>query len=205
VPNRIEVFPGEANDRASAVDEFLRNVDHTFIDQLDTNAQRLVLGPHGGLWEVLRAAELTQPVQKELQRRARSAVLHFIKNLDAAKLFLQKNDKPARVRQSMVKLVQASTPAVNVSGIPPKVLVAVPGGSAGEAVEVILQRIVPDVQINVIDSDGDVIVCQEVAAVPIANVAAKLIGDNATHVENARRVLSRNDVEWTDLPLPAGS
>jgi hypothetical protein len=202
VPNSIEVFPGEANDQAAAADELLRNLDAAFIDSLDGSTQRVVLDPHGGLWEVLRTPELAQPVQKELQRRTRFAILSIMKSLDAARLFLQKNDKPSRVRNSLLRLVQSSAPAVGVNGARPHLVIAVPGGRAGETIEAITERIVPELQTSVIDSDGDVLVCQEVADLPIPKVAAALIAGNAAHIENAGRVLSRSDVEWTEMPVP---
>ena len=51
-----------------------------------------------------------------------------------------------------------------------------------------------------IDSDGDVVICQEAGALPISKVAEAVVGGNHAYVENAARVLSRTDVNWSAIP-----
>jgi hypothetical protein len=199
-PGTMEVFPGSASDLSGAAKEMINGLEAGFLVQLDASFQRLVLAPHGGLWEVLRSGELSDAVSGELRRRARLAMLSAMKHLDAARNFLQARPKPSHIRQSLVKVIQHSNPILNVTGAKPHLLIAVPGGKGGETIETIIARIVPDLPTTVIDSDGDVIVCQEVAMLPIAEVVEAIVGDNATTIENAGRVLIRTDIDWEPLP-----
>jgi serine/threonine protein kinase len=196
----VEVFPGEAEDLITASADTLDKLDPKFIDQVDVGFQRQILLPCGGLWSVLHNNDLLSNVRVQLRKRMRAALLEAMKNLDAARLYLQQQRKPAELRQNLTALMQAAIPQIAVSGGLAHLLFALPGGSSGEEIEATLTRIEPGASASVIDSEGDVIICREVAALPIEKVAEAVVGGNLTYAENASRVVSRTDLNWTNFP-----
>jgi serine/threonine protein kinase len=198
--NFTEILPGQAKNLGKAAESALARVGPALLAAFDESFQRDVLDPQGGLWRrVSGNVDLVQMFKDELLGRAQVAILEATADIDAAQLFLESPPQPGDVQQELLNHVQESVPRLSVSQHGRRLVVAVPSSPAGAAVRDELKRIVQHLPMTVLESEGDIILCQESGPLLLPQVAAQLIANDAGHVDTAHRVLTRVDVAWSPL------
>jgi hypothetical protein len=148
---------------------------------------------------VSASTDLARALKDELQSRARSAFLEVIKDIDAAQLFLESTTERGQAHRSLVAQYRAATPRLAVKEGWQHVFLALPAGKDGASLAYMFSQTFPEVQATLLDSEGDVILCQEFAHVPLRQVAASLIEDEAVYADHIKRVLTRMDITWSPL------
>jgi hypothetical protein len=200
IPGRTELLPGQSNNLAEAVEAILKHLEPDFTLHFDEDFQREVLSPHGGLWGLVSGdSAVTKELKDELQRRARSAILKTLEDNDAATLFLESQRGPGRATQALSSPVAAAVPRLLVPEGWHHLVLALPKSQAGALLGDMVTEAFPDVSTTRLESEGDVILCQEAAHLPIHQVAIALLGEEGVYPDNARRVMTRLDVTWSSL------
>jgi hypothetical protein len=198
--NFTEILPGQAKNLGKAAESMLARVGPALLPTFDESFQREVLNPQGGLWRPVSGnGDLIQMLKDDLLGRAQVAILEATRDIDAAQLFLEAHPQPGDVQPELLNHVQEAVPRLSVSQHGRRLVVAVPSSPAGAAVRDELKRIVQHLPVSVLDSDGDIILCQESSPLQLPQVAAQLIANDAGHVDTAHRVLTRVDVAWSPL------
>jgi len=155
-----------------------------------------VLKEYGGLWGLLwGTGEVAQRVKEELRQRALAAILAATKDFDASKLLLESRGAD-RAQQELVEHTAAVAPNLDVPEGWQHRVVALPDSQAGATVRDMLGSALADVPSTVIHSDGDIMICHEVANLSVSQMARLLIGEESAYAEAAPKVMTRVDVAW---------
>jgi len=164
--------------------------------------QAEVLKPQGGLWALASGSgELAQRVKDEIQRRALAALLDATGDLDAAKLFLESRRDPKEALRDLLAYIVSVSPNLEVAKSWQHLVLALPSNPAGAILRRLLDSALADVSNTILDSEGDIVLCHEVAHLPLGQLAQILIGQEAPFADTACHVLTRNDIAWSPLPL----
>jgi hypothetical protein len=214
-PHHIELLPGGAANLLAAATVLLNRLGPDTVRQFDENFQKEVLDPRGGLWARLQGNRQEVPaaaawsagsemaaLKHELEERARDTLAAVLQDIDAALLYLESRSE-AEVENGLLLQEQAARPRLALPGSWSHLALLRPQGPAGTALEKVIKS-VADVPVTVLESDGDVILCHEVAQVPLPETMESLIGPDANdYAALAQRVWSRTDVAWSTLSLAA--
>jgi hypothetical protein len=196
-PNSIELLPEGARSLEEAAQQSVASLEPQFVLRFDEQFQKEVLNREGGLWGLSSARhDLLTALPGELHSRARAALLDKFMHIDAAKLFVKMHDDPARLKQSLLKHIRAAAPRLAATHFERHLVLGVPGGPELAEQNPALKEALEGVPAVYVNSDCDLIVCQESAPFPIGEAADALIDNQAIYADNAKRAMTRRDVHW---------
>jgi hypothetical protein len=198
------------------------------LRDFDVAVQRRLLEPQGGLWSVfagvraLRRSTPRQPesaadpgaaaaaplseeaLKEELLTRARAFLREALPGRNAAQSFLDDYGSAEEAQPVLLRQLEAATPRLRVEGGREHLLLGVPDGPAKAAVLKAAVEAIPDLPITAVKSEEGLFLVYEGAGYPIREVAAALVGREAPDPELVQRVLTRQDVPWSNWsPAPA--
>jgi serine/threonine protein kinase len=169
-----------------------------WLDAFTEEVQQEVLATRGGLWAVLLGKpQLAKAVRDDMLRRARSIFRDALAEQDAAQLFLKVHESPEAAAKALLTEVQAALPRLNVADAWHHLLVAVPRSPGGAALRDLTAQTLSGIPHTLLDSDDDVVLCLEAAHLPVAELAAALLGPTAGYAELAEQVRTRVDIPWS--------
>jgi hypothetical protein len=210
--NATELLPGRCTTVAEAATALVRSLPSERLRMLDEDVQLQILGPHGGLWGLvaptgdatlhvasLMESDLVGVLKVELQARARSIVLGVLRELDAARLFLENSPEPEEMQRILASWLKTAQPRVSVPGSRSHLILALPNSAAGQRFRSLVTQQLPNVSLSVLTSEGDVLVGYQEVNLPVPLVAEALIANTPGCAATARQVLTRTDVTWTPL------
>jgi hypothetical protein len=80
-------------------------------------------------------------------------------------------------------------------------VVALPNSPAGTTVRQLLEPALAEAPNTVLESEGEIVLCYEVANLPLQQTAELFIGPEQSLADAARQMLTRNDIAWSTLAL----
>jgi hypothetical protein len=197
-----ELLPGQCATREDAARAILQRFEGKLGKPFEQAVQTEVLSPQGGLWSLSSGKrELEQTIKRELQRRARAALLDAIRDLDAAKLLLESRREPDHVLRDLLAYIASVSPNRDLPKGWQHLVVALPNSPAGTTVRQLLEPALAEVPNSFLESEGEIVLCHEVANLPLQETAELLIGSDLPLADAARQMLTRNDVAWSALDL----
>jgi hypothetical protein len=202
-PSR-ELLPGKAANLDEAAAVLCGKLGPEVLPELDERFQAEVLSGHGGLWRLLlepRSEQSNPPAERiwaEMEKRAGALVSSALEDVSAARLFLDLYPRPEQAEQALAAQLKSATPKPQTSGGWQRLVVGLPGGSAGDKVKEMIEKTAAGVSITVIPTQDDLLLCFEVANVPLVQ-AAVAVGGSDVPDELKDQVLSRTDVAWAPL------
>jgi hypothetical protein len=224
VPNVIELMPGSARDLASAAADVLDQLPPEVFRHFDDNFQEEVLNQQGGLWGMVSGAsdpdlratrrgpsslafwdmisqknDLAQVMKEKLLVRARPIILSALKDVDAARLFLDSHRAAADAEQALMEHLEDARPRLLVPAGWLHLALALPVSPNSAALCDIVSRRLPDMPVTLLESEDDVILSYEAANLPLRSVAEAVTGNDPASAEMAKKVLTRVDVSWSFL------
>lgn len=202
LPNLTIFLPGECKSLEEAAQSTFKRLGPKLAQPFEIAFQAEVLKPRGGLWALASGSgELVQHVKDELQRRALAALFDATRDLDAAKLFLESRREPENALEDLLTYIVSISPNLEVSKDWQHLVLALPNNASGAALRHLLGPALADVSNTILDSEGDIVLCHEVAHLPLPQIAQILVGYDAPFADTACHVLTRNDVAWPPLRL----
>lgn len=173
-----------------------------FLLAFDQRFQQEVLGPQGGLLGLAAANhDGWKKLRTQLQFYARESVLASLKDVDAARLLVERYPQEEQLAKQLASSLEKATPKLPLSGAVKRSLAVAPQSAHGSAVIQTIQSCLTSVSLTIADADSDLVFCQEVEFLSLAKAAAALIECRPDYAAAARRVLTRLDVPWSPLPL----
>lgn len=173
-----------------------------FLDQFDHHVQQTILAKRQGLISLAAAEkESFDELCQELRSRARITVLQALSDVDAASLFLEYHPDVDHARRDLRQTIEQANSRLCHAGGVSRFVVAYPQGAAGEKLRELLDPELPSLSLALPDAGSDLLLCQETEQIPLARVAASIIENRADFAAAARRVLTRLDVPWVNMPL----
>jgi hypothetical protein len=199
-PGVIKLLPGQAANLPLAARAIMDALPRETILEFEAQFQTEVLGPSGGLMGLVTDyGTHLQTLQQSLESRALAIAWEQIAHVDAAQLYLEQTGSAEQAKTALAELWLAAAPRLQVGDAWQHVIVAVPDTYPGDVIRNLTAEIFPDAPVSVVKSDGDVVICLEVANLPCPRVADALIGDLVPPPEIVSRLLTRRDVAWTPL------
>jgi hypothetical protein len=173
-----------------------------FLLAFDQRFQQEVLAPLGGLLGLATAGnEEWKKLRAQLQLHARENVLVSLKEIDAARLLVERYPQEEQLAKHLAMVLEKASPRLPLPRTAKRSLAVVPHGASGTAVAQALRRGAPSLGLTITDVDSDLVFCQEAEFMSLAKAAAALIECRPDYAAAARRVLTRLDVPWSSLPL----
>jgi hypothetical protein len=202
LPNFTELLPGQSKTLTDAARTVLRRVEPNLSQPFEKALQAEVLNAQGGLWGLaLGSGEPVQRVKHEIQRRALTALLEATRDLDAAQIFLEGRRERDHALRDLLACVASVSPHQEIPKGWQHLVVALPKSPAGVELRELLAPALAEVPNTVLDSECDIVLCHEVAHLPLQQMAEILIGDEAPFAESACHMLTRTDIPWSPLSL----
>jgi hypothetical protein len=175
-----------------------------FLLAFDQRIQQDVLSAQGGLLSLVAAGgEQWKNLRTQLQLYARESVLLSMRDMDAAKLFLERRPREEQLVKELQAALEKAAPRIPSTRSVKRVLAVVPRSASGAEVAEAISQHAPNVALTVSDADSDLVFCQEAELLSLTKVAAALIEHRPDYAATARRVLTRLDVPWSSLSLGA--
>ncbi len=177
--------------------------DPDLVAALEAEFAATVLSPQGGLLELVKNPSGPQEMADQLYRLARTVLRRKSEGLNIASVLLEQHPQPAALRAALEAELARVVAPLHMPADRSRLLVLLPEGPAADELEALLRELAPPETIVVRGGIGDVVFCLEAGprhAVPVASALADYRPDIAAA---ARRVLSRCDVAWSELPLAA--
>ncbi len=178
------------------------------VFRFDRSFQGEVLERRGGLWGAFSpdkgpsreganaAPRALEALREDLLIRARSAILGAIEDLNAAQLFLQTNGGPEKALPVLLAHAAAARPRLRAAGGWEHLVLALPEGQAGSALQGMIATALPDVPATVVPTQEEVILCYEAVGCPLREMVRSAIGPEEVPLDLVLRVMTRTDVAW---------
>jgi eukaryotic-like serine/threonine-protein kinase len=221
--NCIELLPAKATGVSEAAARIIKNLPAELTRRVEENFQTEVLDCESGLWGMLtggedllrrreeqratssvafwdlvsKHADLAQGYKDKLLLRARPFLVKALEELDSAQLFLQSADAPNLVEDALNKYITLAQPKPCTSGGWKHLLLTLPDSPAGKELHEMINACVPDVPTTLLYSEEDLLLCFEVADLPIDEIMEALTGQEPHYARLAQRVLTRIDIPWS--------
>lgn len=200
IPNVQELLPDNAKTIQRATEGLFKQVGPQVLSEFENTLQTEVLNPLGGLWSIVSGSrELDVVLRDSLRKRARAAMLQALEETNAAQLYLRMREGSTALSADLRFVVDAASPRLTVPAESLHVLALLPRGAAGSQIRDLLAQEVRADRVTFLESEGDVIFCQESAPLSLAALMTELVGNRAAYVDAAQKVLTRVDVAWTGL------
>ncbi len=172
----------------------------SLLPLLETQLEERHFAGNGGLLTILRDGGHRMRQLPELIRgEAHNIVCQAMKELRIDTLLRDSNFSAPEIANWLNSLVEAARPNVLECGGATRLMLAVPEEAPVTAIAGFIQNQF-DHEANVIAATcGDLVVCYEMAAIPIENVAMSIMQMQPDCAELVGRLHCRNDIEWTSL------
>jgi len=206
-PGLTWLVPGNFPNLLAAEQALLGKMAPSCAKQVDRLVQQEILDTFGGLWAV--ASRIFSPsgghgtaiesLQRAIEARARRIANTFLEHADSATLLRKSSGGDDAAWEALSQQIISARPEVASGERPQLLLVALPANEAGDALRERVLRLSSGGNLQVVASDGDIVVCHEAAGVP---PTASLVGLPANNVEwgpLAARVCTRTDVAWAGV------
>ncbi|HMF12404.1 MAG TPA: hypothetical protein VKE94_08860, partial [Gemmataceae bacterium] len=143
------------------------------------------------------------PLQKAITARARKAVSTLLENFDAATVLLESTRSEEGAWQALEARIAEAQPAATVLDRPRMLLLGIPASRGGERLRERASRASAKVPTMIVETSGDVLVCHEVANVPLHQALPGPADISVAWAPLAARVSTRTDVAWTGASCSA--
>ncbi len=179
VPGRGPGAPAPATDDA---------LPPGLVEEFDRSIRGGALEKAGGLWGILtgpadpfrNASDVSRPTPErfaeDLLARAPALIRKVVRELNTARLFLQKHGGPEGALPVLLARAQAARPRLSAAASGQQLVVALPEGPSGDTLNELLAGALPGTPGALVRSDDDVMLCYETAGCPLAAVSRSLIG-----------------------------
>ncbi len=175
--------------------------DPALAARFDERLQREWLEPNGGLLALGAAGdEAWKSLRDQLQSRSRATVLASLRDIDAARLLIERHPDVARQSQGLAAAVEEAIPRLSRLGGAKRLLAVAPDSTHGKKLAERALGDLPDLALVLFDVDADLVLCHEAEELSLAKVAAALIDNRPDYAAAARRLLTRVDIRWASLP-----
>jgi serine/threonine protein kinase len=210
-PGLTWLIPGNLPNLLAAEQALLGRMAASCAKQVDRLVQQEIFDPFGGLWAV--ASRIFSPtgghgtaiesLQRAIEARARRVANTFMVNADSATLLRKSSGSDEEAWETLSKQINDARSTAAAPERPQLLLVALPANEAGDALRERVLRLTSAGNVQVVASDGDIVVCHEAAGVPPAASLIGLPDDNADWGPLAARVCTRTDVDWAGVSCEA--
>ncbi len=195
-------------DETAAPDELTRCVGQILVDnadrvtaQLEPRFQTEIVQAAGSLRQLLAQGGNERNRLPSLMRAvARTAVVNAMRQLDVADVLFHDDGAERDEVATLKDCLAAAWPKLLPCGGAKRLLLMLPKGSTQvRPIEILHQQLheTPSVTDN---CDGDFILCYEAEQISLTQVAVTLIGGRPDLAEAGRRLHTRSDVTWSNLP-----
>jgi serine/threonine protein kinase len=212
---------GKSSNRNAAnrkPDRVLAAVDEVSLPELvpvfDKAIENYTESSEAGLWGILSRTEdpfgrnsgryrmTADQFAVSLLSKAKEVIRCARKEPSTAELFIQLHGDADAAKAALLTLVREARSRLRVDGCTEQTIVAMPAGPAGAVLCELLATSLPAAQGSMVKTDGEVILCNEMAACRLPAVTRALLGPDEVSEELVRQVLTRLDVPWLN-PSPA--
>jgi hypothetical protein len=131
---------------------------------------------------------------KDLLVRARNQIQGMVKEADTARSFIRTHGGPESARSVLLKRAEAAQPRLSVSGSRQHLIVALPEGPSGDALNEMLASTMIGTEGSFVRWDEDVLLCCETADCSLSEVTRAVLGSEDVSTELVRSVMTRLDV-----------
>ena len=185
-------------------------IKQMLVESVDENRQQLIVDveqlvidtikQQGEFLDVVSDATNWQQMLPEIiQKAAQSVLSNAFKKISIDSVIAKNNIQPAALKSWLNEQLNEATPFVTDCGGSATLLLGQPRLASNS----ILPKIIADcfdVSLKEISgTTGDFIMCFEAERIMLANLAFSILKDAPEATEIARRVPSRDDVDWTTL------
>jgi len=175
--------------------------DPALAVRLDERLQREWLEPNGGLLALAATGDdVWKSLRDQLQSRSRAAVFASLREIDAARLLIERHPDHAQQAQTLAAAVEQAIPRLSWLGGAKRLLAVAPDSSYGKKLAETALGDLPDLALTLFDADADLVLCYEAEELSLARFAAALIDNRPDYAAAARRLLTRVDIRWASLP-----
>jgi len=212
--NVSQRFAAADDETALDTEDELAEIKASVVQQLKSNEAELaavldegltaqLIGPAGGLRQIVQTADRLSPFIERLETSARTAILRRLDSVDFARHLFSAVDDGAGPQ--VTKLLSTAQPKLQGCGGQRRLLCVLPGSSTVTTedaarmlqVDASIFREVPAIVRDA--GSSDVVLCFEMGQVPLPQVAAALIDHRPDLLECAERIHTRADVVWQPL------
>ena len=134
-------------------------------------------------------------------RDEESEILDATRDLDAAKLLLESRREIDHVLRDLLAYIAPVTPNRDLPKGWQHLVVALPNSPAGTTVRQLLEPALAEAPNTFLESEGEIVLCYEVANLPLQQTAELFIGPEGPLADAVRQMLTRNDIAWSTLAL----
>lgn len=187
-------------DIAPSIVEPLQAQIPDLIRQIDEQFQTACFTQQGGLCCLLkRDSTAEQALLSGLRAMARTAVLNAIKQINISTFFSPTEQAPNPDSAGLHTCLNMATARLLVCGAAKRLLLITPENANGEVARQAVEQQYREQPTVVVDSDGDIVLCQEAEQLSLRAVAAYLADQRDQVSQLASRLHTRVDVNWTPL------
>lgn len=202
VEQLLAAGPADASNEPACADALAALAsDEQMAASLEAEFVATTLMPEGGPLEVMQRPSGPQHVADQLYRLARRTLRQQTESLNMASMLLQRHPQPATLRAVLAHELAQAMPRLAIPAERQRLLVLLPQSPAGNEIEALLRQLAPHKTMVTRGGSGDVVFCLEAGPRHAVAVASALIDYRPDLAAAARRVLSRADVPWRELPL----
>jgi eukaryotic-like serine/threonine-protein kinase len=199
------LVPGGLSGMPEAEHALMVSMGTNYARHVDRLMQQEILDAHGGLWAVAAGAfcpqggrgSLVEPLQKAILAHARKAVGALLENFDAATLLVESSGGEEAAWTSLTAQIAAAQPAIAALERPRLLVLALPSSKAGNLLRERASSEALGIPTMIVDSAGDMLVCQEVAGVAPTEALPDSGDNNVAWAPLAARATTRIDVVWS--------
>lgn len=168
------------------------------VEQLDQQLQTSFFAPREGLsCLVERDARLL--LLARMRSATRTAVLHALKQINITNFFSPPGSPRDSKGVGLNTCLNMATPRLLACGAAKRLLLVIPENANSANVQQAVQQQLHQQPTVVVDSDGDIVLCQEAEQLSPRSVAAYLANQREQVPQLAARLHTRVDVTWTPL------
>jgi serine/threonine protein kinase len=199
------IAAGEGEEEASAHTNFSGTANSELTDtesvlRFDEQVQRELLQPGGGLLAIGEAGDdALKMLRDEMRLRSRAVTLTAMREIDAARLFIERHADVAQRAETMAAMAEKALPRLMRHGGAKRLLAILPASRWGSELASTAERDPPAWAATIFDVDTDVVLCYEAEELSPARVARALIDNRPDCAAAARRVLTRVDIRWASF------
>jgi serine/threonine protein kinase len=168
------------------------------LQQLDQQFETSFFAPHDGL-SCLLARDARLLLLARMRAATRTAVLHALKQINLTNFFSAPGPAADGKGVGLNTCLDMATPRLLACGAAKRLLLVIPENANRTNVEQAVQQQLHQPPTVVVDSDGDIVLCQEAEQLSPRAVAAYLADQREQVPQLAARLHTRVDVTWTPL------
>jgi serine/threonine protein kinase len=199
-PATLAEIANGLQDTASSIVEPLQAQIPDLIRQIDEQFQAAYFTQQGGICCLLkRDTTAEQALLSGLRATTRTVVLNAIKQINISTFFSPTEQTPNSDSAGLHTCLNMATARLLVCGAAKRLLLIAPENANAEAARQAVEQQYHEQPTVVVDSGGDIVLCQEAEQLSLQAVAAYLANHRDQIPQLASRLHTRIDVQWKPL------